>query len=103
MSKVIDITDKLSFDENPVIKIKGTEIEINADAPTVLKIMGLFNNKSETEATIEAAELLFEKKGMDALNKMKLSIKDFAKVVEIAMSMANGEDSEGEAETHTTI
>ena len=39
MSRVVDITDKLNFEENPKLKIKNTEIEINSDAPTMLKIM----------------------------------------------------------------
>ena len=35
MSKVIDITEKLSYEENPRLTIKGEEIEVNADAETV--------------------------------------------------------------------
>ena len=42
MAKIIDITEKLDFDTNPKIAIKGKEIEVNADAETVLKIMGEF-------------------------------------------------------------
>ena len=43
MAKVVDITEKLSFDENPKIKIKGHEFEVNSDAKTMLEIMGLFS------------------------------------------------------------
>ena len=32
MSKIIDITNKLNFDERPKLVIKGTEIEVNNDA-----------------------------------------------------------------------
>ena len=32
MSKIVDITDKLTFDENPKLVIKGKELEVNADA-----------------------------------------------------------------------
>lgn len=46
MAKVVDITDKLSFDENPKIKIKGVEYEVNADARTMLEIMGYFQAKT---------------------------------------------------------
>ena len=35
MGKIIDITDKLSFDGNPKLKIKDNELEVNADAPTM--------------------------------------------------------------------
>lgn len=40
--KIVDITEKLNFDENPVLKVKNVTIEVNSDAATVLKIMGLF-------------------------------------------------------------
>ena len=45
MSKVVDITDKLSFDTNPVLKVKNESFEVQSDAETVLKIMGLFNGE----------------------------------------------------------
>ena len=41
MAKVIDITDRLSFEESPKLVIKGQEIGVNTDAPTMLKVMGL--------------------------------------------------------------
>ena len=31
MAKTIDITDKLAFDENPKLVVKGKELEVNAD------------------------------------------------------------------------
>lgn len=57
MAKIIDITEKLSFDENPRIKIKSVEIEVNADASTVLKIMQA-SGKPEKESIPEMYELL---------------------------------------------
>ena len=36
--KIVDITEKLNFDENPVLKVKDVTIEVNSDAATVLKI-----------------------------------------------------------------
>ena len=59
MAKVVDITDKLSFEENPKIKIKDMELEVNADATSMLKLMGALSTKSEAEATMEAYNLLF--------------------------------------------
>ena len=41
MAKKIDITEKLSFEENPRLVVKGKELEVNADAATVLEIMGI--------------------------------------------------------------
>ncbi len=44
MGKVVDITDKLSFDGNPKLRIRGIEVEVNADAPTMLKVMSVMGN-----------------------------------------------------------
>lgn len=33
MAKVVDITDKLNFDDNPKLMIRGKEIEVATDAP----------------------------------------------------------------------
>ena len=46
MAKCIDITDKLSFDKNPALIIKGRKFVVNADAGTMLEIMGLFKEGS---------------------------------------------------------
>ena len=40
MARKVDITDKLSFEGNPSLVIKGKALEVNADAPTMLKVMG---------------------------------------------------------------
>lgn len=43
MARKVDITDKLSFEENPSLVIKGEVLEVNADALTMLKVMGLMS------------------------------------------------------------
>lgn len=105
MAKIYDITDKLDFNTNPKIVIKGQEIEINNEATTMLKIMGEFSTHSETEASINAAKMLFGEEGLNVIENLKLSMKDFMKVIELAMNIAmeeDGEDEQGEVETHTT-
>ena len=47
MAKVIDITDKLSFEEKPAILIKGKRIEVNNDASTMLKLFAKIGNGNE--------------------------------------------------------
>lgn len=96
MSKVIDITDKLSFNENPILKVKNQQLEVQADAETMLKIMGLFNEKSETVAAVEAASLLFSEADKKKIAKMKLTMKDYMVLIETAMNVAMGENEEGE-------
>lgn len=93
MAKIVDITDKLSFDENPVLLVKGEKIEVQADAENMLKIMGLFRNgKSETEASAEAANLIFNERDRKKIAKMKIPIKDYMILIQEAMNLAMGED-----------
>lgn len=92
-----DITDKLSFDENPTLKVKGEVIEVQADAMNVLKIMGLFDGeKSESKATLEAAEMLFSKKDREKIKGMKLQFKDYVTLVQEAINIAVSDEEEGE-------
>ena len=101
MAKIVDITEKLSFDEKPKIKIKDTVVEVNDDAITVLKAMGILSGDGDPNFE-EAYELLFEESDRDKIKEMKLNFIDWLKVIEEAIDMLQG-DHEGEAETHTTI
>lgn len=97
MAKRVDITEKLSFDTNPCIVIKDQEFEVNTDAATVLRILGLMNGKSEPEVddVMGAFDLIFPEESKQKLNEMKLSFRDLMVVVEEAMGLVTGE-SEGE-------
>lgn len=90
MAKVVDITEKLVFEENPKIRIKDTEIEVNSDAPTVLKIMGMMKGENFEESVVEAYELLIPAKERKKLEKMKLSFKNLTSIIETAMLLASG-------------
>lgn len=94
MKKVVDITDKLEFNGNPVIKIRDVELEINTDAKTMLQIMGVFDTETEIKAALKSADMLFGTKGMKKLESLNLSIKDFMAVIQTSVSVAIGnEDS----------
>lgn len=97
MAKVVDITDKLDFDSNPKIKIKDKEYEVNADAETVLKVMGQFNADGglSPAAIVNIYELIFDKKSRDQITKLKLQFKDFQTFIMEAVNLITGED-EGE-------
>lgn len=98
MSKITDITEKLSFDENPVLKIKDQELEVQSDAETMLLIMGLFSNeKNEMEAAVKAAELIFSDEDRQKIKNMKLQIGDYMILIQEAMNLAMGAtDNPGE-------
>lgn len=100
MAKVVDITDKLSFDGNPALVIKGKKLEVNADAPTMLKIMNLMtDNGVEIDQIGEAYGLVFPEKSRKIIDDMKLNINDWTTVVMEAMNliMDDGGDSLGES------
>lgn len=105
MAKIIDITNKLESNENPRIKIGEKEFEVNADAPTVLKIMALMQEDDFEAHVMDAFELLFSDKTRKELEKQKLSFPNLMTVIQIAMKCATGMDEEetmGESTTRTT-
>lgn len=105
MAKIVDITDKLTFDGNPKLRIKGEEIEVNADAPTMLKVMNLFTADGvEIDQINEAYDLIFPEKSRKTIEAMRLNIPDWMTVVQEAVSLVAGEKMpQGEPLTHTTI
>lgn len=98
MGKVIDITDKLNFEGNPIIRVKGQDLEVQAGAENMLRILGLFGSgKTEMQAAAEAIEMLFNKEDRKKIEKLKLSIKDYMTVIKEAINAAtDGGDDPGE-------
>ena len=94
MKKVVDITERLSFEESPEMVIKGVHIKINNSAETMLKIMGNFSNKEAEEAVIDSVDLLFDKTEKKKLDKLNLNFSDFMLVITTAMDIIRGEDDE---------
>lgn len=101
MSKIVDITNKLSFDENPEIVIRDTHFEVNADAGTMLKIMAVLKDGDDVQSVMKAYELLFSEADREKIEGMKLSFSDFVLLVQAAMQLVQGA-GEGEMTTHTT-
>ena len=102
MARKVDITDKLTFEENPKLIIKGKEFEVNTSAATMLLIMGDFANKKSMQASLSAYERMFSDKDRKEITKMGLSFRDLMTVIEAAMDLIQGTMEPGEAQTHTT-
>ena len=94
MAKVIDITDKLNFEESPAITIKGQVYKVNDSAETMLKLMGLFDDRPETEAVPAAYELRFSEEDRERLKGLNLNFKDFMTLIEEAMDLVRGGDDD---------
>lgn len=94
MARIVDITDKLSFDGNPSLVIKGKTLEVNADAPTMLKVMGLMGaNEPGPKEIVDMYEMMFPDKSKREIEKLKLGFNDLIVVVEAAVGLIIGENS----------
>lgn len=88
MARVVDITDKLTLEGNPALKIKGSRIEVNADAPTMLKVMALMSGEDPGAKEIsEAYELMFPETAKKELEKLKISFADLVVVIKEAIGL----------------
>lgn len=98
MSKVVNITDKLSFNENPKIAIKDRKLEVNADAATVLKIMGELGESEEPtpKTVVSMYKLIFGEQARREIDELKLSFADFQTLVMEAINLVIDGDERGE-------
>ena len=102
MSKTIDITDKLSFDDNPVLRIGDQEFEVNADAETVLRIIGALRNQDQAQAMLDAMNLMFTPEDIDRITKIKdkkgrpLTGTSLAAIIQTAVGLVVGGGDSGE-------
>jgi hypothetical protein len=104
MSKIIDITNKLNFDERPKLVIKGTEIEVNNDAISFIKAIALFDSENDISSSdiLSALELLFDEENREKIAKLHLSFVDLSTVIKTATELIADNDSEGEIQTPAT-
>lgn len=99
MSKIIDITEKLSFDTSPVIKIKDIELKVNDDASTALKMMAIMSDSGDSvgiKEIVDMYQLLFDENDRKKIDALKLKFTDFAEIVKTAMGLVTGNEELGE-------
>lgn len=91
MARRVDITDRLNFEENPVLVVRGEELEVNQDAPTMLKVMGMMGNGDAGAAEVlKAYELIFPEESRKKIEKMKVGFGDLLILVEAAVELIAG-------------
>ncbi|MBS6645889.1 MAG: hypothetical protein KH366_20125 [Clostridiaceae bacterium] len=99
MAKIVDITDKLTFDGNPSLAIKGKQLEVNADAPTMLKVMGLMGNGDPgPKEIVDMYEMMFPEEAQKEIEKLKLNFSDLVTVVETAVGLIIDSDGDIQGE-----
>lgn len=104
MSKLIDITDKLNFEEKPIVKVKETELVINNDAVSMLKVAAIFEDgNGKSKDVTEMYHLLFDESEREKIEKLKLNMHDFNALISESAKIATGDlTDEGEAQTPAT-
>ena len=96
MSRVVDITERLTFDENPKLLIKDRELEVNADAPTVLKVMSLMGQEAPgPQEILKAYELILPEKSRKKIDGLKLKFADLMVVIQEAIKLITGDGAAG--------
>ena len=103
MAKIVDITDKLNFEEKPKIVIKGVEIEVSNKAVDVLKITPtLQKEKLDPKDFYSLYQVLFSEESREKIEAFELDIDDFSTVILQAAKVIASGDNKGEAQTPTT-
>lgn len=104
MSKLIDITDKLNFEEKPSVRVKNVDLEINNDAVSMLKVAALFEDgNGKSKDVIEMYHLLFDESEREKIEKLKLNMHDFNALISESAKIATGDlTDEGEVQTPAT-
>ena len=104
MSKLIDITDKLNFEEKPSVRVKNVDLAINNDAVSMLKVAALFEDgNGKSKDVIEMYHLLFDESEREKIEKLKLNMHDFNALISESAKIATGDlTDEGEAQPPAT-
>ena len=104
MSKLIDITDKLNFEEKPSVRVKNVDLAINNDAVSMLKVAALFEDgNGKSKDVIEMYHLLFDESEREKIEKLKLNMHDFNALISESAKISTGDlTDEGEVQTPAT-
>ena len=90
--KRLDITEKLTFEEKPILVIKDKEIELDNRAPTVLKVLGLMGEEAGAKEILQAYHLMFDEQARKVVDALCLSFNDFATLIHSAVHLVAGDD-----------
>lgn len=99
MAKIVDITEKLNFEEKPQLKIKGELYTVNDSAVGMLKLMPLISGDVTPDAIVKMYELLFSVEDRKRIDAVKLNFEDFTTFIMQAVTLVAGEQEQGEVQT----
>lgn len=102
MTKIIDITDKLNFEQKPQLKIKNTVLTVNNEAVALLEILPKLNGNVTPETISDMCNILFDEQEMQKIKELKLNFEDFTTLVQSAIELVAGGEEAGETVTLAT-
>lgn len=102
MAKIVDITDKLNFEEKPKIVVKGEEFTVNDSATAMLKIIPELEKEATPQTINKLCETLFSAEDIKKIDALNLSFADFTTFVMAAIQLVTGEGEQGETVTPAT-
>ena len=91
-----NLTEKLKFNEDPVLQIRDVELTIKSDAEIVLRLMDVMNGRGQLAAAREAMDLLLSPGDKKKLDGLKLKADDYIQVMNTAVALALGNDPDEE-------
>lgn len=104
MARIIDITDKLNFEEKPKLIVRDIEIEVSNKAIDVLKITPTLKKKTiDAEDIYKLYQILFSEESQKKVESLDLDFDDFSTLImQAAMLIASAGNNEGEDQTPAT-
>lgn len=100
--KKYDVTDKLSFEVNPIVVLKGEEFEIQADAKNIIEMITKAEGEDDFTGLLIAYEHLFSERDRKKIDKVKMNGKDFGTFVRACIALAIGRDPDEKDEEDET-
>ena len=104
MRRTVDITSKLTLEENPILKIGDVELEVQANAKKVLEVMSFMNDDGGINTTDlgKVCELIFTENADKKIDELGLLLQDYQIVVMEAINLIVGKEQDSkEQETET--
>lgn len=93
---VYNLTEKLKFDQDPILQIKDVKLTIKSDAEIVLQLLDVLHGKGEIAGATEALRLLLSPADQKKLAGLHLKTPDYVVVMKAAVDLALGEDPDSE-------
>lgn len=93
MANVLDITDKLKFEESPKLLVKGKEIRVKDDAPTMLRVMALIGADPKPADIAAAYEEIFDEQARKVIEELRINFRGLVVLIQSAIELVVGTPS----------